>query len=151
MLVKCRYKYCPYGGKVDKEVAVKDGNMYYHKQCWQEKEEKSNIRKTYKMLIDKDANDALLNKVINNIIHNKGISTDYLLYVVKYIADNNMEINTPMGLYFYIKSQTIYEQYQKIKIKQQVKQLNPLKFCTSEFQVHQYDIPPRKTWVDILK
>lgn len=151
MLVKCRYKYCPYGGKVDKEEAVKDGNMYYHKQCWQEKKEKNNIRQTYKMLIDKDVDDALLNKVINDIIHNKGVNTDYLLYVIEYIANNNMEINTPMGLHFYVKNQTIYEQYQKAKIKQQAKQLNPLKFHIAEFKTHHYDIPPRKTWADILK
>jgi len=30
-IMKCYYKYCPYGREVEKEKAIKINNKYYHK------------------------------------------------------------------------------------------------------------------------
>jgi len=38
--VKCNYKQCKYGGRVVKSNSVKVGNLYYHKECWKDKDGK---------------------------------------------------------------------------------------------------------------
>lgn len=149
--MKCRYKYCRFGGEVDKSQAVKDGNQYYHKECYQEKEDKAKIRQLYVEYIDKNVNYSILNRTINNIVNSKGISSDFLLFTVMYIVSNKMNINTPMGLYYYIDNQRIKDAYNEYKLKERAKKLNPLSAKTIVNEVKEYRIQENKGWASILR
>lgn len=149
--MKCRYKYCRFGGEVDKVEAVKEGNQYYHKECYQEKENKAKIRQLYVEHIDSNVDYGILNRTINNIVNGKGVSSDFLLFIIMYIIDNKMNINAPMGLYYYINNQDIKNEYEKFKAKKQVKKLNPLSARTVVNGKRKYNIPENKGWTSILR
>jgi hypothetical protein len=120
--MKCRYKYCRYGGEVKKDEAIKD-NGYYHKECYKEKEIKAKIRKLYIENIDKTVVYKVLNSVITDIVNTKNIDAEYLLFVVEYIIKHDMKINYPYGLHYYINNKNIKQAWRKrneILLKQQL-------------------------------
>ena len=86
--MKCGYKQCKFGNGVDKEIAVKKGNRYYHKECLQEAENKNKIRKLFLEHINENEVVAGLNRIINNIIDVKNVPSDFLLYALKYVIRN---------------------------------------------------------------
>ncbi len=115
--MKCGYKQCKFGNEVDKEIAVKKGNRYYHKECLQEAENKNEIRKLFLEHINENEVVAGLNRIINNIIDVKNVPSDFLLYALKYVIRNKLPLNYAGGLYYIINNKKIIEEYNKEKAK----------------------------------
>lgn len=120
--MKCRYKYCKHGGEVDKSIAVKEGNAYYHKECLHEKKTKQEIEDywnnnmPYAVL-------QILRKVINTLINDKDISADFILFTLKYIKENNKPINNPFGLNSYCTNVDIINRFKKININKKYREI----------------------------
>lgn len=68
-----------------------------------------------------------------------------------YIVSNKMNINTPMGLYYYIDNQRIKDAYNEYKLKERAKKLNPLSAKTIVNEVKEYRIQENKGWASILR
>ena len=114
--VKCRYSHCKHESKdMPREEAVCDGRMYYHKDCYEEKETIKKCIDIYAKAFDADPIWNNLRIVINNIVYNKGNDAEYLLYALKYAARNKMTIRYPAGLYYLIKNKDIKESWEKEK------------------------------------
>lgn len=121
--MKCRYSYCKHGGEVDKSTAVKEGNSYYHKDCLNEKLLKTEIENYYIQNMP-SVTLQLLRKAIKQIIHEKGISAELVLFALHYIKDNNKPLNSPFGLTYYCEDNKIQDLYKKQKINQKYKEMN---------------------------
>lgn len=102
--MKCRWSHCKHGGEVSKEEAVHVGNMYYHKDCFQEKSNIDQIIELYKARVDPDPIIPALRKVINDLIFKKGFDSGYVLYALQYCMDNGWNLRYPAGMYYVVKN-----------------------------------------------
>lgn len=124
--MKCRYKYCKYGGEVKKEDSIQEGKSYYHKQCYEEKNDKKAIEEYY-IVNFPSCIISVLRKVINQLIYDKKLDTKFILYMLKYIKKNDKPINNPFGLLNYCTNTQIIEEYKKKKILEKYKKIGKLK------------------------
>lgn len=120
--MRCRYKYCKNNGEVNKEDAIKEGNTYYCKECFQEKQIKQQIE-TFYINNMPPTTLQLLRKVIKQLIHEKGLKPEYVLFVLKYINKNNKPINNPFGLLNYCGDGRLNDLYKKEIINKQFKKI----------------------------
>lgn len=114
--MKCRYGNCKLGGEVDKEDAIKDGSMYYHKQCHKKQMAKSEIRNILqsRKMVQRDINIAL-----KRAIDDEEYDLDFIRFVV---ANRQKEISDPYKLLYQLKIDKNYEEYVRINsLKQQLK------------------------------
>lgn len=146
--MKCRYAYCKYGGEVNKEDAVKEGNSYYHKDCLKEKKLKLDIANFYIENMPKCTNQ-ILNKVIKTLIHENNHAAEYVLFVLKYIKKNNKTLNSPFGLIRYCNNINIQKEYKKIKINEKYKNIKDNTLKIDEKQTV-FNYKPNDNWFNIL-
>jgi hypothetical protein len=122
--MKCGYNKCFFNGEVEKENAIKHGNRYYHPECLKQMQEKDEVRKLYLEKVNPTEVVKILNSTINNIVHIKKVSSEYLLFALKYAINNNIQINAPMGLHYIINNYKIKKAFEEAYIK---KRLNEIK------------------------
>ena len=115
---KCAYKQCKLGGKVNKSIAVKKGNRYYHRECLNELHNKEQIRKLFLEHINSTEVISLLNRTINNIIDVKKVPSDFLLFALQYVIKNKLPLNHATGLYYIINNKKIKKEYMKQKARE---------------------------------
>jgi hypothetical protein len=112
--MKCSYAKCPFGGQVEKESAVKDGSRYYHPVCKNEVDNRKAI-----VDIFKDINPGVvyqqLNAVLNSILYTKGISSDFVLFCMKYAKAREIEMYQPASLHSLINNSNIHNMYKRAK------------------------------------
>lgn len=144
---KCRYTNCKHESR-DIDISSEEyklvGTMYYHSDCFAEKEladnnakSKNNSDKSKQKHSDKQLSDMQLirslwetrinSKVsygqlfgILNVLMNRGYESDYLVFVVDYIINNNMNLKYPPGLYNYVNNWKIKNAYDE-KLKAEIK------------------------------
>lgn len=117
-LYKCYYKHCDKFGKVsEKDTSItKVGNRRFHGKCYQDHQDLKKARELYIEYIQPDVVHSQLNKVINEIIEKRKLSADYILFVIEYIIENNLEINYPYGLYYKVSDYKIKRAYNEQSI-----------------------------------
>ena len=120
--MKCRYSYCKHGGEVNKEEAIKEGSSYFHKDCYKEKQLKQQIEEYYLSNMP-PCTLQILRKVIKQLIHEKNIEAEYMLFVLNYITNNKKPINNPFGLANYCNEGRVRSEYNKIKIREQYNEM----------------------------
>lgn len=114
--VKCRYKYCRHDSNdIPREEAVQDGRSYFHPDCLKERNNKEEIVKLFLEKVNQNTPVPQLRKVINNIIHNKGINSDFLLFGLKYYISHKIKLNYPGGLYYVIANKEMESEYNRLK------------------------------------
>ena len=149
--VKCRYSNCKYDSKeIDKDKAIKCGNMYYHKDCYKEKENKKIIVDLFVKCINPHPVYNQLHSVINNIINQKGVSSDFLLFGLKYYIEHKIPLNYPQGLYYVIQNKQVIKAYNDKKNKKEILNLNS--FVVQEDNEVEFNYKPTKVkgFADIL-
>lgn len=128
----CRYKECNHSNKsIDtaSEEYVKDKTRFYHKDCYERKlaEEMKQKRISADMQLIKNlwienisqtVVISLLFKVINEFLE-RGISSDYLVFVLQYVISHHYNLNHPFGFKYYVDRNEIKAEYQK-KQKQSI-------------------------------
>lgn len=127
---KCGYVDCNYPGH-EVDISVQsyeyDGKRYYHKSCYElkkKKEEKTEqqkadlqyIKNLWVQHISNTVNYGQLFFILNDFII-RGISSEYLIFVVKYAIDNKLNLRYPMGLKYYVDREEIKDAYEKSKRK----------------------------------
>lgn len=121
--MKCAYKQCKLGNEVSKDEADKKGNRYYHKECLQEIKNKEEIRKLFLEKINEKEVITSLNGVIKNLIENKGVSSEFLLYALKYVIKNKTPLNHAPGLCYIVNNEKIKEAYNRDKLNKMAKEI----------------------------
>lgn len=122
--MKCRYPYCKLGKEVEKDVAIRNGNMYYHSECFEKYIGKQKVIEKLKLKGSvRDAN-ITLKKAVDEI----GYSIGY----VEYVTNNKLsEIKTPYNLLYHLKIEQNYNEYieqelyrEKAKINYEIKNMD---------------------------
>jgi hypothetical protein len=108
---KCGFSKCKYGGTVNKDEAVIENNKYYHKECLHDKKNRIKIRESFLDKVNPNEVYTFLNKVISDIIDNKNVSSDYLLFALEYAINNTIKLNYAAGLYYLINNERINTAY----------------------------------------
>ena len=130
----CRYTHCLHDAKEINLVSdryIKDGNAYYHEDCYKTKSDIQRIKILWHDHIDEMVVYAQLNKILNNLIFKDHISSDYILFAIKYVIDNKCSrLKYPPGLKYILGDQ---------KIKDAYKKANTPKYTQSDFVAKEDD------------
>lgn len=107
---KCRYKNCFHPGEpLLKKDAVKDGNSYYHKDCYKAREDIKKILKIYEERVDQHPIYSALVKIVNEIIFKNGTESDFLLFALEKATEpgSTWHLRRPPGLYYLAKDEKL--------------------------------------------
>ena len=128
-LKTCRCKSCNHESKIiniETDEYKKKGSKYFHKDCYDRivAEEEAQKRKSADMQLIKNlwienVNQTVvisyLFKILNELL-DRGISSDYLVFVMQYIVRNNCKLNHPPGFKYYVDNEKIKAEYRKKQI-----------------------------------
>ena len=114
----CRYTHCKHETKnIPEEEAVHSGTGYWHEDCLKES---LAIREVID-LFQKKCNPLVvmpqLRKTINNIVYEKGIDAQLLLFGVRYYIDHKIPLNYPGGLYYVLQNKDVQKEWAKQSVK----------------------------------
>lgn len=125
----CKYKNCKHASKlIDTKIDqyVQDGKAFFHEDCYAAKqvddEKKKNvfadmqyIKNLWIQNISQTVSIPYLYKVLNEYM-DRGIASDYLVFVMEYIVKNHCKLNYPPGLGYYLDREEIKREYKKSKM-----------------------------------
>ncbi len=126
---KCRFDFCKHDSReIDTSIEpyVRDGNAYYHEDCYESK--KNNDAKTDKQKADiqliKDlwyihiSDTVVFSQLVSelNKLIARGIDSDYLVFVMKYIVNHNLNLHYPAGFKYFVDRYEIKQEYEKRKL-----------------------------------
>ena len=127
----CRYNHCKHSSKeidVTKDEYIVKNRMYFHKDCykaktdgeWKNEQTKADlqlIRSLWEEHISRSVVYSQLYKSLNELLE-RGISSDYLVFVMLYIVDHHMNLNYPAGFKYFVDRKEIKDAYDKKKAKE---------------------------------
>lgn len=173
--VKCNYKLCDNLGIAVEPIKHK--GRYYCKACLEklqkeeeislhEKEEKLALREKEKEIQAKKTAlrkrimdtvleilpleiPSLINKVVTQWV-SLGYSMEYILYTTEYIRLNKCILNHVHGIRYYMNKDEIKNQYNKLKAKNKLKQMQNQEFETTEEVVEFKIIQETNNWSDLI-
>lgn len=155
---KCRFANCLHGEDREllKSEAVKVGNVYYHKDCYEAKNCIQELIEYFSEKINPDVVFPQLMRTINSIVFPKdkeGISPERLLFQVKYHFEHGHKIQYPGGLYYAVQDRDAYNAYveQRAKKKIQSYDFSVIEEDPIDQQVKKVNIPKQKGFEDILR
>lgn len=115
---KCGFRHCQHEScEVSQDEAVKVKNRYFHQDC---AEIYSNIEEVKKLYYEKISNTVVMPQlvsVINNIVFNKKVDSNYLLFAVKYAINTKRKINYPQVLHYIIDDYKIKDAWKKKQLQ----------------------------------
>lgn len=141
--MKCRYTHCKLGGEVEKEVAVKVGSAYYHKECRREIDHKKQIEDLYYNKFKLNEMMGQVKSAINKYVDEFG--TEYVLYILH----QDIKLNSIYGISYYLKDNRNKQSFEKEKAKL-------IKFDINEAKIEEskdikYKKPKKQQlWGDII-
>ena len=150
-ILKCRYNFCKNGNEVEKENSIKVGNSYYCKECYEEKSTKKMIEDYYLSNMP-SCTIQILRRVIKQLVNEKNISARYVLFVLKFIKNNNKPINNPFGLLNYCNDNRLYLEWLKKESNKEYKNIkNDIENNIEKTEVKFTYKPNVNRWLKILK
>ena len=126
---KCRFPKCTHATReinIAVEPFVQEGNMYYHEDCYkikqknewkneQTKKDLTKFRDIWWKYISKTVNFGQLMMILNDYVA-RGVSSDYLLFTLKYCIQHQMHLRYPNGFKYYVDMVEIQKAYDKYLI-----------------------------------
>lgn len=146
----CRFVGCPHGKKIDiskDEYVMPTKGQYYHPDCWSKKRsgtwkdsqtraDLQYIKNEWALRIDKNVNYSQLMRVLNDFV-GRGVSSEYLVFVLDYVIKHKKKLNYPYGFKYYVDDKEIKTAYDRSKY---------VKIDQSKFAVEKKEFePPQKT------
>lgn len=122
----CRYARCNHPDKlidITKDNYHVEGRMYYHADCynlkkkgdWKDEQTKKDlqyIKNQWVLNINQTVVYSQLFHCLNDLIA-RGVSSEYLVFVLDYVIKNKMNLRHPQGFKYYVDRQEIKDAYQK--------------------------------------
>lgn len=113
-IVVCRCKNCTEKSReLNKDDAIKVGNSYYHKSCYKTEQEIKEIIDLFVKNINPNPVFTTLRNVINQIVFQQNLGSEFLLFGLRYYIDHRIPLNYPQGLYYVIQNKTVQNEYAK--------------------------------------
>ena len=130
--MKCKYSKCLCS---DSDDIINS----YHTKCLKTKNDISEIKRLFTDNINRNVVFSQLVKVINNIIFNKRIDSEYLKFGLQYYITNKIPLNYPQGLYYVIQNKEVEKAYSKriaTSVKKEIKSLSDSTLDTEQTFEH---------------
>lgn len=122
----CRYEKCGHANRtldITKDAYKVEKSRYYHLDCFEKKknrewkDEQANkdlqyIKNQWVLNIDNTVVYSRLFQCLNELLA-RGISSDYLVFVMDYVIKYKMKLRYPDGFKYYVSKQKIKDAYQK--------------------------------------
>lgn len=122
----CRYARCIHPDKkidIVKDDYKVNGTMYYHSDCynlkqkcdWKDEHTKKDlqyIKNQWMLHINQTVIYSQLFRCLNDLI-SRGVSSEYLVFVLDYVIKNKMSLRYPQGFKYYVDKQEIKDAYKK--------------------------------------
>lgn len=129
----CRYANCAHPSKLidtSTEEYMRQDRLFYHVDCYEKKcaeenkkrSESADIQLIKNLWISNISNTVVipeLYRVLRELI-NRGVSTDYLVFVMNYVIQNHCKLNYPRGFCYYVDNKDIKGEYEKSKARKYV-------------------------------
>lgn len=153
----CKFSHClhPDSGEFLKTDAVRVGNQYYHKDCYELKETIAEIVDYFSKEINPDVVFTVLRKTINTIVFPKnktGIPADRLLFQLKYNHTHGGKIQYPGGLYYVVQDRESFEAWKKHEAEKAVSKMDfQIGDEQNESKEGSVKIKKQKSFEDILE
>lgn len=152
---KCRYNHCLHETQsVVASEAIKDGNRYFHKDCYKTKKDIDTVVNLFKEKVNPNVVFSVLRGVVNNIVFKKGVESGLLLFGLNYYISNKINLNYPQGLYYVIQNRNVIKGYTEkknreylIQQKKKAKNMENNEEIESSFT---YKPSKQKSFADIL-
>ena len=161
---KCPYKNCDNLGLAVNPIKYK--NRYYCEKCLdklmndlKQKEEENKLKRRKTELRKKIMDTvleilpleipSLINKVVTQWV-GLGYPMEYILYTTEYIRLNKCILNHVHGIRFYMNKDEIKNQYNKLKSKNKLKQMQHQNFETTEDVVEFKTVQETNNWSDLI-
>lgn len=111
----CKYSNCKHDDKIhiDKEPFVKGKDGFYHEDCYKDKTDLQLFRSLWCENISSTVVMSELNSILKQLLSKKGVSVDYLLFVLEYVINNKCNLHYPAGFRYYVDNQDIKKAYEK--------------------------------------
>lgn len=110
--MKCFYSQCKLGGNVEKDVAIKYNSKYYHQECYNKK---INKEKAMQLLKEKGFVAKSISMALSSFVDKKNIDSEFVYFTVKYVIENNKQINNPFGISYWLQNFDIIKEYEKYR------------------------------------
>lgn len=114
---KCRYTNCLHESKdinLETDKFIKDGSSYYHEDCHHTKQNIQLIKTLWHDHIDGMVVYSQLMKILNQLIFHDKVSSDYLVFAIKYaINHDDIKLRYPPGIRYVIGNQRVKDAYTK--------------------------------------
>lgn len=148
--MKCRYNYCKNGNIVEKINAIKVGNAYYCKECFEEKEVKNKILAMVYEILPNEVK-MNINKCMSDWIHKKGFDTKYVIYTLDYIKRNKSNLKGVYGIIYYLNNNNILNEYKNKDTMDKYNKVTKSSFECDENEVKfTYNSDTGKGWCKVL-
>lgn len=120
---RCRFGRCLHETKdidIEKEDYVKgDGaSSFYHRDCKAVKDDIETVKMLWHDHISENVVFSQLTNIINRIIFDKHIPSEYLVFAMQYVIKYKKPLKHPPGLYYIIDDSAIKAAWAKHKAKQ---------------------------------
>ena len=146
--VKCRYDYCKHESKdIPRDLAVGASGKYYHADCFKERTEKKQIVDLFFKEINPNTPPKQLWRVVTDLVNERGFSSEFVLYGLKYYIRHKIKIRYPGGLYYVVANQDVKEEYYRAKSIVEKQTFDIIEDIGTSFT---YKKPPKKTLDNLL-
>lgn len=118
----CGCKNCLHASKdinLETDEFEQNGNRYWHKDCYEAKENVEKIKAIWEEKIDEFVVWSQLVSKLRKLIFEQKKDSNYILFAIGYAADhpNVYKLHNPYGINYILGRKEIQEEYKKSKIK----------------------------------
>lgn len=128
---------------IEGEEYTKHGSQYYHVDCAKISDAIKDIRDIWFQNIDENVDFKILNRVIADLIFNKGYSADYILFCIRYSVENGNKLRFPPGLRYCVEFDNYKSAYNQAKKREILAKEKPKNSRFEEEAVKQMQVKPR--------
>ena len=140
-IYKCGFRHCQHEScDVSQDEAVRIGNRYFHEDCARTYKNIEEIKRLYYEKVSNTVVIPQLIKVINTILFNKHVDSDYLLFALKHAVNTKRSIKSPFFLHYIIDDYKIKEAWKK----QQINAVKQAKFEAKPSSMPTFKAVPTK-------
>lgn len=134
--MKCAYNNCKLGGNVEKDVAIKFNNRYYHSECFDKKsckERCSDLLKSKGFIVKN------INLALKKIIDDNSANPKFVEFAIDYVLKNKKPLNSPFGVSYYLENFELIQEFNRVERLRKIQELRD-----SEFEIDNVEVPEIK-------
>lgn len=134
----CNFRFCPYENKIVPEgTGVLSGKRWFHEDCLKTRDNMEAVKRIYYEHISQTVVMSQLVKTIQNIVINKGVDSEYLLFAVKFVVTKRQTIRSPYGLHYIIDDPTVKAAWERKKMQDEQRKQRRLEKEAVQFTAKQ--------------